>query len=124
MISKEHKMIITVIICALYIFLVVMGMTLIKSGHSTESIFSIPIIDVSVSIRTFIGILFYGLSFLVFTFYVSRLNIGIVVPIVSGLTGLVVAIIGYVFFKENITPGQFVGVAFIVLGTVLVGVFK
>ena len=121
---KDRKMILSIIICGLYLFLAIMGMTLIKSGHEMDSLFSIPFINASLSVRTIIGIVFYGLSFLVFTFYVSKLNIGIVVPTISGLNSVAVAIIGYMVFKENITPGQIVGIALIILGTVFVGVFK
>ena len=124
MMWKDSKMMPKILICAVYLILAVIGMTFIKSGHETESFFSIPFFDVSLSVRTLIGILFYGFSFLVFTFYVSKLNIGIVVPVVSGLTCVAIVILGYFLFEEHITPGQFVGIAFIVLGTVLVGAFK
>lgn len=59
-----------------------------------------------------------------FTFYVSRLSIGIVLPILSGFASVIMVIIGYMIFKERITTGQFAGIALIVVGTVLVGIFK
>ena len=122
--KKEPKMTTSIIICAVYLLLAVAGMTFIKSGHSTESLFSIPGLGLSLSVRTLIGILFYGCSFLVFTFYVSKLNIGIAIPIISGLNSLAMVAIGYCIFKEHISAGQFAGIGLIVLGTVIVGIFK
>ena len=121
---KDHNMTSTVLICAVYLLLSLAGVTFLKSGHSTEALFTIPLVGVSVSVRTIIGILFYGLSFLVFTFYVSRLNIGIVIPMVSGLFCCAIVAIGYLYFDEHISAGQFVGIALVILGTIIVGVFK
>ncbi len=124
LLRKDNIMISTILVCTLYLLLASVGMILIKSGHNTESIFIIPFINVSLSIRIIIGILFYGLSFLVFTFYISKLSIGIVLPILSGFNSVIFVVIGYLIFKEHITTGQFAGIALIVTGTVFVGIFK
>ncbi len=121
---KDYNMTSTITICSLYLLLSVVGMTFIKSGHDANSIISIPGTELSLSFRTIIGILFYGVSFLVFTFYVSRLNIGIVIPIVSGIFCLLITVIGVFVFKEKINIGQFAGIALIIAGTIIVGVFK
>ena len=70
----------TVVVCAVYLLLSLAGVTFIKSGHNTESILEIPGIGLSLSLRTVIGIIFYGLSFLVFGFqtqYWDRYSRGI-----------------------------------------------
>lgn len=122
--GKGCKMLVSIVTCTLYVLFAVAGMAFIKSGHTTESICTIPVLDVSVSMQTLLGILLYGLSFVLFVFYVSKLNIGIIVPVLSGLTCIATVAVGYMIFKENITPGQFVGIAIIIIGTVLVGVFR
>ncbi len=114
----------TIMICVLYLLLATAGMVLIKSGHNTESLFTVPVLNVSLSLRTIIGIMFYGFSFLVFTFYVTKLSIGIILPVISGINSVIVVILGYMVFKERITMGQFAGIALIVVGTALVGIFK
>ncbi len=117
-------MILNIIVCVLYLMFAVAGVTFIKSGHSAETFFKFPFGGLPLSGRTIIGILFYGISFLLFVFYVSKLKIGIAIPVISGLNCVAVVAIGYLVFKERITIGQFVGITLIVLGTVLVGVFK
>ncbi len=114
----------TVVVCAVYLLLSLAGVTFIKSGHNTESILEIPGIGLSLSLRTVIGIIFYGLSFLVFVFWVSKLNIGIVIPVVSGLFCCAVTAIGYFVFKENISIGQLAGISLIIIGTFIVGAVK
>lgn len=121
---KDNNMTSIIIICTLYLLLAVTGMTLIKIGHGSENLFSISAINISISACSLLGVLFYGLSFLIFVFYISKLNIGIIIPVISGLNCVAIAIIGYKFFKESITTGQFVGISLIIIGTVLVGVFK
>jgi small multidrug resistance pump len=121
---KGKTMTSIILVCALYLLLAAVGMVLIKSGHSAKSILTIPYLNVSLSVRIILGILFYGMSFLVFTFYISRLNIGIAIPLLSGFGSVIMVIIGYLLFKEHITTGQFAGIGLIVVGTVLVGIFK
>ena len=118
------KMTSTVIICAVYLLLSLAGVTLIKSGQGAESFFEIPRIGVSLSVRTVIGILFYGLSFLVFVFFVSKLSIGIVIPVVSGLFCCAITVIGYFVFSEHISVGQLTGITLIIIGTFIVGAVK
>ncbi|MCR5473596.1 MAG: hypothetical protein K6F28_00180 [Lachnospiraceae bacterium] len=114
----------TIVLCGVYLLLAVAGMTFIKSGHNSESVINLSVIGASLSVRTIMGIVFYGLSFMIFVFYVSKLNIGIVIPLISGLNSMAVVIIGYYIFKEQITIGQYIGIAFIILGTVLIGIYK
>ena len=121
---EGKNMISTIMICALYLLLAATGMILIKSGHNAGGILTIPLINIVLSARIIVGILFYGLSFLVFTFYVSKLSIGLVIPILSGLNSVIMVFIGCIIFEEYITTGQYVGIALIVVGTVLVGIFK
>ena len=118
---KEHKMTLNVLICAIYLAFTVIGVAFVKSGHGKEAILEIRSIGFSLSLYTLVGILFYGLSFLLFIFFVSKLKIAIVVPVISGISNVCIVILGYMFFKERISMGQFAGIALIIIGTVLVG---
>ena len=114
----------TILICILYLFFTLMGMSLIKAGYDSPALFQIPLINVGVSVRLLIGIIFYGLSFLTFVLFVSRLKISVAIPVVSGIYCVFTVIVGYYFFHERITAGQIVGIAMVIIGTVLVGIFK
>lgn len=114
----------TILICAVYIFITLTGMTLIKSGYSCDPLFQVPAIGVGISLRTLAGILLYGVSFLIYTLFISRLKISIAMPIVSGLHCALTVVVGMLIFHENVSKGQIIGIALIVTGTILVGVLE
>lgn len=116
-------MIKTVVICIIYLLLAVSGMTFIKMGHLSPPFFSLKYLDISLSVKTIMGIFLYVCSYLVFVFYVSRLQISKIIPIISGLSTCLTVMIGLLIFKENISLIQYVGIALIIAGTMLVGAF-
>ena len=111
------------LICFLYLFSALSGMTLIKLGHESVSGLKIPLLGF-MSFKVIIGMFLYATSFLIFVFFISKMKISVVVPIVSGLYCIFVMAIGILIFKEKITVWQMIGVVLISLGTVIVGVLK
>ncbi len=112
----------TIVICTIYLFFSLTGMSLIKAGYDSPALFQIPIINMGVSIKLLIGIVFYGLSFLTFVFFVSRLKISVAIPVVSGIYCCLTVLVGYFLFNEKITVGQLFGIALVILGTVVIGI--
>lgn len=51
-------------------------------------------------------------------------NFSSVVPVLTGVNFLITIVIGYFFFKENITLVGYVGVLFIIIGIYLLGYKK
>ena len=121
--KKMSEFIYTVSVCSLYLALGLFGMTLIKFGHESINGVKIPVLGV-VSLKLIIGMFFYAISFLVFVFFVSKMRIAVVVPIISGLHCALTAVIGILIFKERITVWQIIGIVMIVVGTLLVGMLK
>jgi multidrug transporter EmrE-like cation transporter len=67
--------------------------------------------------------MFYLLAFYLLTFVVNKLPIAIVYATWSGLGIFTIAILGYVFFKQNLSWQAIIGLFLIILGVVLVNSF-
>ena len=67
--------------------------------------------------------MFYLLAFYLLTFVVNKLPIAIVYATWSGLGIFTIAILGYIFFKQNLSWQAIMGLFLIILGVVLVNSF-
>ena len=74
-------------------------------------------------IPTFTLSMFYLLAFYLLTFVVNKLPIAIVYATWSGLGIFTIAILGYIFFKQNLSWQAIIGLFLIILGVVLVNSF-
>jgi multidrug transporter EmrE-like cation transporter len=67
--------------------------------------------------------MFYLLAFYLLTFVVNKLPIAIVYATWSGLGIFTIAILGYIFLKQNLSWQAIMGLFLIILGVVLVNSF-
>jgi small multidrug resistance pump len=67
---------------------------------------------------------FYLLSFYLITFIVDKIPISIVYATWSGLGVFTVAILGYIFFKQSLSWQAVLGLFLIVIGVMLINIFK
>ena len=66
----------------------------------------------------------YLSAFYLLTFVVNKLPIAIVYATRSGLGIFTIAILGYIFFKQNLSWQTVLGLFFIVLGVILVNSYS
>ena len=66
----------------------------------------------------------YLSAFYLLTFVVNKLPIAIVYATWSGLGIFTIAILGYIFFKQNLSWQAVLGLFFIVLGVILVNSYS
>ena len=66
----------------------------------------------------------YLSAFYLLTFVVNKLPIAIVYATWSGLGIFTIAILGYIFFKQNLSWQAILGLFFIVLGVILVNTYS
>lgn len=59
---------------------------------------------------------FYGISFTLMTFALKKLEVSVVYAIWSGLGTAIIAGIGFIFFKEEITTLKLISIVFIIVG--------
>lgn len=103
-----------------YIALSCTGLCLMKAGGAA----GISILNFSVSYKMLAGMLCYGLSFLLYTYIVSKSQISILIPLLSAVNCCIIVAAGRIFFKEAINTGQTMGIAFVIVGTLLIGFFN
>jgi len=71
----------------------------------------------------FLGVILYGLSFVLWLVILSRINVSIAYPFVIGLTLIFTLVGAHVFLRESLTSHAMFGIALITMG-VLVGSSK
>ena len=73
---------------------------------------------------TLILSIFYLAAFYLLTFVVNKLPIAIVYATWSGLGIFTIAILGYIFFKQNLSWQAILGLFLIVVGVILVNTYN
>ena len=114
----------SVLYCTLYIILALLGFTFMKLGNESTPIWIIPMLNIGISVKLIIGVVLYGIAFIILTFYISKMNISIAIPIVSGIYIGLVSLVGVLVFGETVNIHQIIGILFIIAGTVMLGVIK
>ncbi|ACA46166.1 transporter [Clostridium botulinum] len=107
------------------VFLGALGQILVKYGAVNLTLNFSPahllpsIVSILKNMPVMAGIISYGVSFLLWIKVLSKVELSYAYPMVS-LGYVLVMIFSYFFFKENITPIRILGVAFIMIGVILV----
>ena len=65
------------------------------------------------------GMFIFGISFLVYLFVISKLQLNIAYPIVTSSGIIIISLIAWIFFKEALTSLQIAGIGIIVFGIFL-----
>lgn len=114
-----------VILIGLYVVFAVTGSTLLKyGGIANVKYFTLPLVNINISWITFIGFIFYGLSFLVYTVLLNKYDLSIISPLTVALVYLFLMITAFVIFKEPISFQKILGSLFILAGILLMVIKK
>ncbi len=112
-----------VICIALYIFLYLSGLILMKLGVNTgEFIFNQGTLSFSINVISLLGLVCYILSFLVFTSIVVKFDLSYIVPLTSGVVQVLTLVSGFIIFKENISIKGIIGAILIIMGIVIMNI--
>ncbi|NEZ46107.1 transporter [Clostridium niameyense] len=107
------------------VFLGALGQVLVKYGavnldlNFTGKYLIQSILSILKNLPVMLGIISYGISFLLWIKVLSKVELSYAYPMVS-LGYVLVMIFSYFLFKENITPLRILGIACIILGVILV----
>jgi drug/metabolite transporter (DMT)-like permease len=105
-----------------YIILAVGGSTLIKYGGLSKvaALFTLPVVNVQISITTLVGILFYGLSFAIYILLLNRFDLSFISPVTIGVVYVLLMLTAVFVFGEQFTILKTIGCALILAGVLLV----
>ena len=106
-----------ILLFLLYVILSSSGLILFKLGVVNPNI-SINILSFSFSfsIKSLIGIMCYGSSFILWLYLVSKLNLTLAMPLSVALVNTLVIIESCLFLKEKITITQGIGIFIVIFG--------
>ncbi len=112
------------LLCVVYIFFSVSGLTLIKIGSNQPASMGIciPIIDLVISKQTILGIICYGISFCLYLGVVSKFDLGLIIPILGGIVNILIVIISFSILKERITMNMVLGALIISIGIIIMNI--
>lgn len=109
-----------ILLCCAYLALTLAGMSFIKlSGQDKNA--GITICGMTIGLKFLIGVLFYGLSFLLFTFVISKMQVSLAIPILAAVNSCAMVLIGMVVFGEKLNVGQLIGIGIVVIGVFVLG---
>lgn len=106
-----------IVLFILYVVLSSSGLILFKLGSTNPNInLSVLGLTINLSIKSIIGILCYGCSFLLWMIIVSRTNLTIAMPLSIAIVNTLVVVGSCLILKEKITVVQGIGIFIIILG--------
>lgn len=110
----------------LYVIFAVSGSTLLKLGsaETVKSLFVVPVVNMNVSIISFIGFIAYGLSFIFYTILLSKFELSFISPLTVGIVYVLLMLTAFIFFKEQITFVKLLGSSLILIGVLMIAIQK
>ena len=111
----------TWIYIVLYIVFAVVGSTLLKAGaaEGTHTLFTVPLINLPVSLITIFGIISYGVSFVLYTVLLANLELSFVSPVTVGCVYVLLMLTAFFFFHETMTVAKISGSLLVLVGVLL-----
>lgn len=70
------------------------------------------------------GIILYGISFIIYTYLISKYDLGYIIPIATALVYVLIFVASFIIFKESFTMIKVLGISFILIGLVLLNLNK
>ncbi len=105
-----------------YIILTTSGLFCMKSGGNSLSIALKNGINFKIGYVTALGFLLYIGSFLLWQKLLATYDLSYIVPITTGIVQVIIIIFGYFIFKENISLVNFIGIALVIIGVILISI--
>lgn len=114
------KLILTII----YICMTTTGIFLMKLGGNSLSLTLQNGINFKMGYITLLGFLTYLISFLLWQKLLVTFDLSYIVPITTGISQIIILLLGVLFFKEQINWVGVVGVIITIIGITLIGFGK
>lgn len=102
------------------------GLVLIKLGSEGGAPVSFDggKLQLNLGLYAILGVLLYGVSFIIYTYLVSKNDLGYIVPVVTALVYIFIFAASFFIFKEVFTAVKIIGICFILIGLILLNLNK
>lgn len=109
-----------------YVLTTALGLVLIKLGSATQGI--VELIDGRIVLHPTVlnvtGVILYGISFILYTYLVSKNDLGYIIPVTTALVYVLVFVASFAVFKEPFSPIKILAIALIIAGVILLNLKK
>lgn len=116
----------SILLILIYVICSAMGLTLLKMGLNNNATFSFTssCIEMKIPILLFAGAALYICSFLLNMLVINKFNLSYAYPVSAGLIYIAIVALSVLLLKENVTSTQIIGMAAILIGTVIMNIRK
>lgn len=114
------------VILALYAVITSLALIVLKLGAKSGAVVEHVNNKISFNINTYtlVGVFFYGVSFLLYVYLISRYDLGYIIPVAAAFVYILIFTASYFIFHETFTVIKVAGIVLIVGGLVLLNVNK
>ena len=111
---------IKIILCVLYVFFSVTGLVLFKyaSNHANNSVM-VPVLGIVLSKYSLIGLICYGISFVLYISVISKFDLGYIIPIIGGVNNILIILASVILLNEVLTLNVIIGAVIVTVGIVV-----
>lgn len=107
------------ILTIIYLIFTTGGITLMKLGGDSLKLSFKGGFNLKMGWITFLGFMCYLISFLLWQRLIVKYELSILVPIITGISQIVIMIIGYSVFKETFNVQSLIGAIIVIIGIII-----
>lgn len=112
------------LLTAVYLFFTTSGIFLMKAGGDSLHLSFFKGIEIKMNYVTLLGFICYAVSFLLWQKLLATYDLSYIVPITTGISQIIILLIGIVRFGEQIKLSGLIGVLCVVGGVMLIAFGK
>jgi drug/metabolite transporter (DMT)-like permease len=114
------------VILGLYVLATTSALVVLKYGTKAGAI--VHKVDgklqLNFNIYVFLGLTLYGISFILYTFLISKYDLGYIIPLATAFVYISIVIASYFVFHEAFTTFKIIGLILILSGLTLLNIKK
>jgi len=114
------------IILATYVLTTSLALVILKLGASEGP--PLNLIEgkphFNINLYTISGVILFGLSFVAYTYLISKYDLGYIIPVAAAFTYILIFTASYFIFKEAFTITKIIGIALIIGGLIFLNLKK
>lgn len=107
------------ILTTIYLIFTTGGITLMKLGGDSLKLSFKGGFNLKMGWITFLGFACYLISFLLWQRLLIKYDLSILVPIVTGISQIIIMTIGYLIFKETFNVQSLIGAIIVIVGIII-----
>jgi len=114
------------LLIAAYALSTSLALVFLKLGSQSAALIAIVDnkLNLNLNLYNLSGIILYVTSFLIYTFLISKFELGYIIPLVTALVYVLVFIASFTIFKESFSTIKVIAIGLILIGIILLNTNK